>query len=92
MAAFIVVAWFLLPVLAVVFLALFGRPGRYVDRTMAWHLWLTTAIAGLEPVGFLLSGLSLLPAAVIYVGSLGVMTWRILLLLRQRRNRQPSEE
>lgn len=83
--AFVLFAWFALPVLAVAFLLLFGHPGKYRDRTMAWHLALTTAIAGLEPIGFLLSGLTLWPAVAIYVGSLGVMGWRIVLLVLQRR-------
>lgn len=87
---FVLFAWLTLPIHAVVFLVLFGWPGRYRDTTMAWHLALTTAIAGLEPVGFLLSGLSVWPAAVIYAGSLGVMWWRIGLLWRTRRRAKLS--
>jgi len=83
--AFILSAWLIMPVLALAFLILFGLPVRYRDRAMAWHLVLTTLIAGLEPVGFLLSGLSLWPAAIIYVGSLSVMVWRLILLIQTRR-------
>lgn len=80
----IAIAWIALAVLAFVFLLIFGRPSRYVDKTMAWHLAITTALAGFEPIGLLLAGVSLIPAAVIYVGSIGVMVWRIVLLLRER--------
>lgn len=89
--AFILFAWFALPLLAAAFLWLFGWPGKYRDTPMAWHLFATTAIAGLEPVGFLLSGLTLWPAVAIYTGSLSVMAWRIVLLVRQRRRTTTKE-
>ena len=80
----IVFAWVLMALSASAFLLVFGRPGKYMDRTMAWHLWLTTALAGLEPLGLLLAGLSLWPALIIYTGSVGVMVWRFVLLVRER--------
>lgn len=81
----ILFAWFTIPIRAAVFLFLFGWPSKKADRVMAWHLALTTLVAGLEPVGFLLSGLSLWPSALIYVGSMAIMDWRLALLIQQRR-------
>lgn len=87
---FVLVAWLLMPLHAVVFLVMFGWPARARDRTMAWHLWITTAIAGLEPVGFLLSGISLWPAVAIYAASFVVIWWRIILLWQTRHVRQAN--
>ncbi len=89
---FVLVAWLLMPVHATAFLIMFGWPDRYRDRTMAWHLWVTTLIAGLEPVGFLLSGLSLWPAVLIYAGSFAVIWWRIVLLWQVRRRLPEKRE
>jgi hypothetical protein len=85
----IVVAWIAISVLAFVFVLIFGPPSRYVDKTMAWHLAFTTALAGLEPIGLLLAGVSLVPAAIIYVGTIAVMVWRLVLLLRERARPHP---
>lgn len=82
----IVIGWILLFLAGLAFLVLLGTPARSRDRTMFWHLWLTTLIAVLEPVGLLLAGVSMWPLVGIYTASLAVMAWRIALLVATRRS------
>lgn len=88
MNAIIVISWFLLPVMALLFLIRFGRPGKYMDPEMAWHLWVSTALLGGEAVALLVANLSLIPAAFIYVGSVGLMGWRLWLLHQSLRRQK----
>ncbi len=82
----IVVEWLATILGAVLFLAAYGLPWRYKDRTMAWHLASVTAVAGLEALGLLLiSTVGMLPLAIVYGAAAGIVYWRLWLLLRTRR-------
>lgn len=83
--AFIVISWLLIPLGAAAFLAVYGRPWRYVDRDMAWHLWSATAVAGLEGVALLVAQLSLIPSAIVYGLTTAIIYWRLVLLVKTRR-------
>lgn len=81
--------WALTALGAIIFLALYGRPGRYEDRSMAWHVASVTAVAMLEAGGLLLVALGVrLPLwvfVVVYGFATGVVYWRLALLVRARR-------
>lgn len=86
----VVIEWLLVSLGAFAFLVVYGRPWRYRDRTMAWHLAMVTLVAGVEPLGLLVAGLSLLPSAIIYGSSASLIYWRLWLLLRTRRRDRQS--
>ena len=67
------------------FLVLYGSPRRYLDRTMSWHLFWTAIIGGLQYAGKLLSGWSLIPLLIVDWISVGIMYWRVGLLVATRR-------
>ena len=72
---------------AITFLAVYGPPWRYLDRGMSWHLASLTAVAGLEAIALLfVRAIGLVPLALIYGGSAAVVYWRLVLLLRARRD------
>ncbi|HEX6871668.1 MAG TPA: hypothetical protein VF163_11275 [Micromonosporaceae bacterium] len=85
MTAIITLCWLLIIVGSVVFLVLFGLPWRHPDRVMAWHLtlWVLSDIA--ERMGLLLAGVTLVPAAIIYVLTAVIVQWRLGLLIQTRR-------
>lgn len=84
--AVIVLEWLLTGLGAVVFLAAYGRPWRYSDRVMSWHLASVTAVAGMEAWGLLLMAvIGKVPLALVYGAGLAVVYWRLALLLRTRR-------
>ena len=91
----ILAEWILTAVGAGGFLVLYGKPWKYVDRVMAWHLTAVTAVAGLEAAGLLLAvvlgELPLIPTALVYGAATGVVYWRMVLLVRERR-RQRKED
>lgn len=70
---------------AVCFIILYGSPRRYLDRTMAWHLFWTSVIGGLQYAGLLLAAWSLVPLFVADWVSVGIIYWRIGLLIATRR-------
>lgn len=56
---------------------------------MSWHLASVTAVGGLEVVGLLLTGWSLVPSAIAYGLATVIIYWRLALLIRtQRRDRR----
>jgi hypothetical protein len=81
--------WGLTAVGALVFLVLYGRPGKYEDRTMAWHVASVTAVALLEAAGLLLVAagvrIPLWVFVAVYGVATGVVYWRLALLLTTRR-------
>jgi hypothetical protein len=81
--------WILTALGAGGFLVLYGRPWRYEDRVMAWHLTAVTAVAGLEAAGLLLAvvigELPLIPTALVYGAATGVVYWRMVLLVAAKR-------
>ena len=81
----IVVSWLITFVAAVTFLLMFGFPWRYFDRNMAWHLVSMAVVAVLEVVALVLTGWSLVPAAIAYTVAAVVMCWRTGLLIATRR-------
>jgi hypothetical protein len=85
MGHLIVLEWLAIVAGGITFLAVFGRPWRYRDHTMAWHLSLVTAVAVLEIGALLVAGISLVPGAIVYGLSAVVVWWRLVLLLRIRR-------
>lgn len=88
----IVAEWALTALGAVVFLAIYGWPGKYRDKTMSWHLAAMTADNGLDRVGLLLGVIAgrllLIPSVLIYGAAMVVMYWRLWLLLAARRRRK----
>ncbi|HVE27786.1 MAG TPA: hypothetical protein VNC22_20410 [Sporichthya sp.] len=87
----ILAEWILTAVGAGGFLILYGRPWRYEDRVMAWHLTLVTAVAGFEALGLLLAvvlgRLPLIPTALVYGAATATVYWRVVLLIKTRRAR-----
>lgn len=85
----ILAEWILTALGAGTFLALYGRPWKYEDKAMAWHLTAVTGVAGLEALGLLLAvvlgELPLIPTALVYGAATGVVYWRMVLLVRSRR-------
>lgn len=81
----IVIEWLLTIVGAALFLVAYGPPWRYVDKTMAWHLVAVTAVTGLEAIGLLIAELSLVPVALVYGLVTGIVYWRLVLLIKTRR-------
>ncbi len=79
------VAWLLGLAGALVFLTFYGSPRQYHDRTMSWHLFWTVVIGGLQYVGKLLSGWSLVPLLIADWISVGIVYWRIGLFISTRR-------
>jgi hypothetical protein len=81
--------WILTAIGAGGFLVIYGRPWKYEDRVMSWHLTAVTAVAGLEALGLLLAvvlgELPLVPTALVYGAAAGVVYWRVVLLVAQRR-------
>ena len=81
----ILAEWILLIAGAVVFAFLYGRPSRYADSEMAWHIAAATTAAGLQPIGFLLGAVSLwIPVATEGVAA-AIVYWRVVLLIQTRR-------
>lgn len=82
--------WGLTVLGALLFLVLYGWPGRYHDRAMSWHLASVTAVMLAEGAGLLLAALGVaLPLwlfATIYGVATAVIYWRLALLLRARRS------
>jgi len=80
--------WGLTVLGALLFLAIYGWPGRYEDRTMAWHVASVTAVAAAEACGLVLVALGMrLPLwlfALIYGVATAIVYWRLALLVRQR--------
>lgn len=85
LAAVVVVEWLLLAAGTGTFLALYGRPWRYRDREMSWHLWAVTVVAFFGPIGLLAAGVSLVPTAVVEGAAVGLAWWRVVLLVQTRR-------
>lgn len=84
--AVIVLEWLLTGVGAVGFLVAYGRPWKYADRVMSWHLISVTAVAGMEGFGLLfMAVIGKVPLALIYGAGAAVVYWRLWLLLRTRR-------
>lgn len=81
----ILTEWVAIIVGTAVFLVAYGRPWRYADRVMSWHLVAVTAVAGLETLGLLVAERSLVPVALVYGLATGVVYWRLVLLLQSRR-------
>ena len=81
----IVVAWIASAVVAVVSLVILGRTDKYMDRTMARHLWAVLVFYGLEPIALLFVGVSLWPVAVITTAGVAIGIWRIALQFQSRR-------
>lgn len=76
-------------VAALLFLLLYGWPGKVQERTMAWHIATVTAVAALE-AGALLAALwgvrlPVLIYTLVYGASAAVLVWRLLLLVQIRR-------
>lgn len=92
----IVVAWILLVVGAALCLALYGRPWRHSDPVISWHVVGLTLVAGLEPIALAVARWSLAPSAVIYLASVGIMYWRVVMLIHGRhrlsKSVTPSDE
>ena len=82
----LMVEWGLTVAGGLAFLALYGRPGKYADRTMAWHIVSVTAVAAAEAGGLLLAAIGvalwLWLFAVIYGIAGAVVYWRLWLLVR----------
>lgn len=81
----IIVAWVVLVVLGVTFMAIYGNPQRSPDPPVSWHLVAATAVGVAQPLAFLLAGVSLWPSAVVEVVAAGVVGWRLALLVQTRR-------
>ncbi len=81
--------WILTAIGAGGFLVLYGRPWKYEDRVMSWHLTAVTAVAGLEALGLLLAvvlgELPLIPTALVYGAAAAVVYWRTALLVAAKR-------
>lgn len=74
---------------ALAFLALYGRPRKYLDRTMAWHIVSVTTVAAAEAGGLLLAALGIVLPLWLFAGIYGVAAvvvyWRLWLLSQTRR-------
>lgn len=81
--------WGLTTLGALIFLVLYGLPGRYKDTTMAWHVASVTAVAGLEAAGLLMVALGVRVPLWLFVALYGVATavvyWRLVLLMATRK-------
>jgi hypothetical protein len=68
----------------------YGRPWRYIDKVMSWHLAAVTAVACMESIGLLLlmAVIGKPPLALIYGAGTAVIYWRLWLLLRTRNRRK----
>lgn len=87
--AWVLTEWALTGLGAIVFLIVYGWPGKYQDRAMSWHIAAITAVTAAEAGGLFLVGLRipvpLWTFAVIYgVGTL-IIYWRLWLLIQTRR-------
>jgi len=92
-SAIIVLEWLFTLIGALVFLAFYGRPWKYSDKVMSWHLASVTAVGGLEIVGLLMARWSLIPSVVAYGLATAIIYWRLgLLLAAQRRARQKAPD
>lgn len=60
-------------------------PWHAQDKVMAWHLFYGALVLAAQPLGFCLAGLSLWPAAIVEAGAVGVVYWRLWLLIETRR-------
>lgn len=88
----IVAEWVAIVLGAVAFGLLYGRPGKYGDREMAWHIAAATAAAGLQPIGLLLGAVSLwLPVATEGL-AMAIVYWRVALLVQTRRAARRSRQ
>lgn len=81
----IVIFWLLIIVGTLIFAILYGRPWKYVDREMAWHLSWATIVAGLQAFGLLMAMWSLVPLAIADGLAVVIVYWRLALLIRIRR-------
>ena len=86
--------WLITLVGVPVFLVFYGRPWKQQDKVISWHVWSWTTVAGLEIVGLLLAGWSLVPSAIAYGLATGILYWRLGLVLaaRRRARRRRKEE
>lgn len=86
----ILINWFILPAQALYFLLLYGWPRRYRDSGFGWHLFAATAVAGVQPVVFLLARFAgFWPAAIVETAANALMTWRIAMAIRARPKGDP---
>ena len=70
---------------AVAFILIYGRPWRYRDRAVGWHLFWTAGAGGLSYVGLLLAQFSLVPLVITEWVAASIVWWRVGLLLSTRR-------
>lgn len=87
----ILVFWALIILGTVVFAVMYGRPWKYQDREMAWHLSWATLVTGLQPIGLVLARESLIPLAVADGLCVVIVYWRLALLIRARRRASVAE-
>lgn len=83
---YIVFGWMALALAGLYFQVRFGWPWRSpVElRAMAWQVFWSNAVVWAEPIGFLVSGLSLWPTAVVLTVTIVVTVWRDVLLERAK--------
>ena len=89
MVGLVLAEWGITTLLAGVFLAVYGPPWRYSDKTMAWHITAVTAVTMIESAGLFLVGFGVaLPIwlfAAVYGLATVVVYWRLWLLIKTRR-------
>lgn len=85
MATLILLCWLLQVVLNAAFLVLLGWSWKARDRAMTWHLWVWVAGDVLETAALLAAGITLFPAAAVYLLLVAAPIWRIVLVVQTRR-------
>lgn len=81
----IIVEWLLAILIGALFLVLYGSPRKYEDGHMSWHLAWTVFSGVLHYIGLLVATRTLLPIAVADGLAVGIIGWRLALLLATRR-------
>ncbi len=92
MAGLIALCWLVQLALNVVFLSLIGWPWKARDRAMTWHLWVWVTGDVLETAALLLAGITLFPAAAVYLLLVVAPIWRIVLVVQTRRRTRATSE
>ena len=68
------------------FVAAYGAPWWYRDRALGWHLFWSAVAAALTYLGLLLAWWSLVPLLVAEWLGVGIVYWRVGLLIATRRS------